>query len=124
NFYLLERLRKRYPNKLIFAGFDEMLIYGAISGIDGAIGSTFNINGHRSKQIVNLDAEGKVAEAYEVQHVTNDIIEKVLDLGLYQTIKELLNQKGYDAGTCKRPMSGFDPAKADEVKALIEDFNL
>lgn len=124
NFYLLERLRKRYPNKLIFSGFDEMLIYGAISGVDGAIGSTYNINGKRSKQIMELCQEGKVAEAYEVQHVTNDIIEKVLELGLYQTLKEVLNQKGYDAGTCKQPMSGFDPAKVNEVKELIEKYDL
>ncbi|HLR03917.1 MAG TPA: N-acetylneuraminate lyase [Virgibacillus sp.] len=124
NFFLLERLRKRYPNKLIFSGFDEMLIYGVISGVDGAIGSTYNINGKRSKQIMDLCHEGNVAEAYEVQHVTNDIIEKILELGLYPTIKEILNQKGYDAGTCKQPMSGFDKSKTSEVVKLIEDFNL
>lgn len=124
NFYLLERLRKQFPDKLIFSGFDEMLIYGAISGVDGAIGSTYNINGKRSKQILELVQAGKVKEAYEVQNVTNDIIEKVLELGLYQTLKEVLNQKGYDAGTCKKPLSGFDPAKLDEVKKLISDYNL
>ncbi len=101
NFFKLERLRKRYPDKLIYSGFDEMLIYGMVSGVDGAIGSTYNINGKRAKQIMDLCLEGKVDEAYDVQHVTNDLIEKVLDLGLYQTLKEVLNQKGFDAGTCK-----------------------
>jgi len=124
NFFLLERLRKRYPNKLIFSGFDEMLIYGMISGVDGAIGSTYNVNGKRSKQIMELCQQGKVAEAYKVQHTTNDIIEKILELGIYPTLKEILNQKGYDAGTCKQPMHGFDETKKSEVKQLIEDFNL
>ena len=124
NFYMLERLRKRYPNKLIFSGFDEMLIYGAISGVDGAIGSTFNINGRRSKEILQLVKEGKVEEAYKVQNVTNDIIEKVLELGLYQTLKEVLNEKGYEAGTCKRPLSPFDESKRQEVKDLINNYNL
>jgi len=124
NLFLLERLRKRYPNKLIFSGFDEMLIYGMISGVDGAIGSTYNINGRRSKEIMELCQAGKVAEAYDVQHATNDIIEKVLELGLYPTLKEVLNQKGYDAGTCKKPMNGFDASKTADVKKLIEDFNL
>lgn len=124
NLFLLERLRKRYPNKLIFSGFDEMLIYGMISGVDGAIGSTYNINGKRSKEIMELCQAGKVAEAYDVQHTTNDIIEKVLELGLYPTLKEILNQKGYDAGTCKKPMNGFDTSKTADVKKLIEDFNL
>lgn len=124
NFYLLERLRKRFPDKLIYSGFDEMLIYGAISGVDGAIGSTYNINGQRSKQIMELVQQGKVTEAYEVQHVTNDLIEKVLDLGLYQTLKEVLNLKGINAGTVKKPMSPFDASKKEEVQQLIKEFNL
>lgn len=124
NFFLLERLRKRFPDQLIYSGFDEMLIYGFISGVDGAIGSTYNINGKRSKQIMELCHEGKVAEAYEVQHVTNDIIEKVLDLGLYQTLKEVLNVKGIDAGTVKKPMSPFDESKRAEVEQLVKEFNL
>src|SRR5690625_204128 len=124
NFFTLERLRKRFPDKLIFSGFDEMLIYGLISGVDGAIGSTFNVNGKRAKEIMSLVEQGKVTEAYEVQHTTNDLIEQILNLGLYQTLKEILNQKGIDAGTCKKPMSEFDPDKIGEVKKLVEDFNL
>ena len=124
NFYMLERLRKRYPDKLIYSGFDEMLIYGVISGVDGAIGSTYNINGQRARQIVDLCHAGKVDEAYEVQHVANDLIEKVLDLGLYQTLKEVLNVKGINAGTVKKPMHPFDESKVEEVKQLVSDFNL
>ena len=124
DFYLLERLRKRFPDKLIYSGFDEMLIYGAISGVDGAIGSTYNINGQRSRQILELAQAGKVAEAYEIQHVTNDLIEKVLDLGLYQTLKEVLNVKGIQAGTVKKPMAPFDSSKREEVERLVKEFNL
>lgn len=124
NFYMLERLRKRYPDKLIYSGFDEMLIYGVISGVDGAIGSTYNINGQNARKIIDLCHEGKVDEAYQVQHETNDLIEKVLELGLYQTLKEILNQKGIDAGTCKKPMSPFDSSKLADVKKLVENFNL
>lgn len=124
DFYLLERLRKRFPDKLIYSGFDEMLIYGAISGVDGAIGSTYNINGQRSRQILELALAGKVAEAYEIQHVTNDLIEKVLDLGLYQTLKEVLNVKGIQAGTVKKPMTSFDASKREEVEQLVKEFNL
>lgn len=124
NFFMLERLRKKYPDKLIYSGFDEMLIYGAISGVDGAIGSTYNIHGKLAKQIFDLVQNDEVAKAYEVQHVMNDIIEKVLELGLYQTLKEVLKVKGIDAGTVKKPMSPFDPAKQEAVKKLVEDFNL
>ena len=52
NFFLLERIRKAYPDKLILSGFDEMLVQAAISGVDGAIGSTYNVNGRRARQIL------------------------------------------------------------------------
>src|SRR3712207_193637 len=104
DFYLLERLRNEFPNKLIFSGFDEMLLPAVISGVDGAIGSTYNINGKRAKEIFRLAKEGKVKEAYEIQHITNDLIEGILSNGLYQTIKEILKVKGVDAGYCRQPM--------------------
>ena len=124
DFYQLERFRRRFPDKLIWSGFDEMLVQAAISGVDGAIGSTYNVNGKTSKKIFELAKEGKVEEAYELQHKANDIIEKVLELGLYQTLKEILKVKGIDAGYCKKPMKVFDPEKLPEVEKLVKDYNL
>ena len=124
DFYQLERFRRRFPDKLIWSGFDEMLVQAAISGVDGAIGSTYNVNGKTSKKIFELAKEGKVEEAYELQHKANDVIEKVLELGLYQTLKEILKVKGIDAGYCKKPMKVFDPEKLPEVEKLVKDYNL
>ena len=93
---MLERMRKAYPNKLILAGFDEMLLPAAVLGIDGAIGSTYNVNGLRAKEIFRLAKEGKVAEALEIQHVTNDLIEGILANGLYGTIKEIMKLQGVE----------------------------
>ena len=78
DFYLLERMRKEFTDKLIYAGFDEMLLPATVLGVDGAIGSTFNINGARAKKIFNLAKEGNVKEALEIQHITNDFITDVL----------------------------------------------
>lgn len=124
NFFALERLRNRYPDKLIYSGFDEMLVYGLLSGVDGAIGSTYNVNGLRSRKIMELCEQNDFAEAYKLQHEANDIIEKVLGLGIYQTLKEILNVKGIDAGTTKNPLSSFNPAKRGEVEQLVKDYNL
>ncbi len=60
-----------------------MLLPAAVLGIDGAIGSTYNVNGLRAKEIFRLAKEGKIAEALEIQHVTNDLIEGILANGLY-----------------------------------------
>ena len=69
-----------------------MLVQATISGVDGAIGSTYNVNGRRARQIFDLAREGKIAEAYQIQHDTNDIIETVLSMGIYPTLKEILKR--------------------------------
>nr|4IME_A Chain A, N-acetylneuraminate lyase [Pasteurella multocida subsp. gallicida P1059]4IME_B Chain B, N-acetylneuraminate lyase [Pasteurella multocida subsp. gallicida P1059]4IME_C Chain C, N-acetylneuraminate lyase [Pasteurella multocida subsp. gallicida P1059]4IME_D Chain D, N-acetylneuraminate lyase [Pasteurella multocida subsp. gallicida P1059]4IME_E Chain E, N-acetylneuraminate lyase [Pasteurella multocida subsp. gallicida P1059]4IME_F Chain F, N-acetylneuraminate lyase [Pasteurella multoci len=121
DFYLLERLKKAYPNHLIWAGFDEMMLPAASLGVDGAIGSTFNVNGVRARQIFELTQAGKLKEALEIQHVTNDLIEGILANGLYLTIKELLKLDGVEAGYCREPMtkelSSEKVAFAKELKA-------
>lgn len=120
DFYLLERLKKAYPNHLIWAGFDEMMLPAAALGVDGAIGSTFNINGLRAREIFELTQAGKLKEALAIQHTTNDLIEGILANGLYLTIKEILKLQGVDAGYCREPMTAKATAqqiaKAKELK--------
>lgn len=124
NFFLLERIRKAFPDKLILSGFDEMLVQAVISGVDGAIGSTYNVNGRRARQIYDLAREGKVEEAYKIQHDTNNIIETVLSIGIYPTLKEILKTRGIDGGVPKRPFSPFNEANRKELNQLIETYNL
>ncbi|MDO0979643.1 N-acetylneuraminate lyase [Staphylococcus hominis] len=124
NFFLLERIRKAFPDKLILSGFDEMLVQAVISGVDGAIGSTYNVNGRRARQIYDLAREGKVEEAYKIQHDTNNIIETVLIMGIYPTLKEILKTRGIDGGVPKRPFSPFNEANRKELNQLIETYSL
>lgn len=119
DFYLLERLKKAYPNHLIWAGFDEMMLPAAALGVDGAIGSTFNVNGVRARQIFELTQAGKLKEALEIQNVTNDLIEGILSNGLYLTIKELLKLDGVESGYCREPMTKeLTPEKVAFAKEL------
>ena len=117
DFYLLERLRHAYPEKLIYSGFDEMLLSAAVLNVDGAIGSTFNVNGARARSIFDLAQEGKIDEAREIQKVTNDLISGILANGLYKTIKEMLKTQGVEAGVCRKPMKQLS---ADKVKVAQE----
>ena len=124
NFFLLERIRKAYPDKLILSGFDEMLVQAAISGVDGAIGSTYNVNGRRARQIFEKAKNGEIEEAYQIQHDTNDIIENVLSMGIYSTLKEILATRGIDGGVPKRPFKPFDEDNREKLGALINTYNL
>lgn len=122
DFYLLERMRKTFPDKLIYAGFDEMLLSATVLGVDGAIGSTFNVNGKRARQIFELAQQGEIKEAREIQHHTNDLITAILDNGLYQTLKEILKDKGVDAGYCRQPMKELSEEKMAIAKEISNQF--
>ncbi|AYV95449.1 N-acetylneuraminate lyase [Fusobacterium necrophorum subsp. funduliforme] len=122
DFYLLERMRKAYPDKLILSGFDEMLLPAVVMGVDGAIGSTYNVNGIRAKEIFQLGKEGNIAEALELQHVTNDLIEGILGNGLYPTIKEILKCQGVHAGICRKPMAATTEEQTKVAKELYQKY--
>ncbi|MFU0824575.1 MAG: hypothetical protein ACFWTK_06105 [Clostridium sp.] len=94
-----------------------MMLPAAVLGVDGAIGSTFNVNGIRARKIFELAQEGKVKEALEIQHVTNDLITAILGNGLYSTLKELLELQGVHAGLCHKPMSSTN----DKQKAVAKE---
>lgn len=122
DFYLLERLRHAYPEKLIYSGFDEMLLSAAVLNVDGAIGSTFNVNGARARSIFQLAQQGKIEEARELQKVTNDLISGILANGLYQTIKEMLKTQGVEAGVCRKPMKELSADKVEVAQQLAKTF--
>nr|WP_231124795.1 dihydrodipicolinate synthase family protein [Gemella sanguinis] len=53
DFYQLERFRRRFPDKLIWSGFDEMLVQAAISGVDGAIVLHITLMVNKQKKSLN-----------------------------------------------------------------------
>ena len=122
DFFLLERLRHAFPDKLIYSGFDEMLLSASVLNVDGAIGSTFNVNGKRAKQIFTLAQGGKIDEAREIQKVTNDLIEEILNNGLYQTIKEMLKTQGVNAGSVRKPMKQLTEEKTVKARELAKKY--
>ncbi len=122
DFYLLERMRKTYPDKLIFAGFDEMMLPATVLGVDGAIGSTFNVNGLRAKRLFEAAKKGDIKTALELQHITNDFITDVLANGLYQTLKGLLTEQGIDAGYCREPLKHPTNEMLLNIKKINEKY--
>lgn len=122
DFFLLERMRKEFPDKLIYAGFDEMMLPATVLGVDGAIGSTFNVNGVRARQIMENAQSGNIDEARKIQHITNDFIESVLDNGLYPTLKTILNLEGIPVKFNRKPMKSATDSQKDKAKQIYDKF--
>lgn len=122
DFYLLERVRKAFPDKLIYAGFDEMLMPAVTLGVDGAIGSTYNVTGKIAREVYNLTKENKIEEARKAQGRLNDIIEKLLANGIYQSLKVILETKGAHAGYCRLPMKRISDEKRAVAVQIAKDY--
>ena len=115
DFFTMEQCKSRFPDKLVYNGFDEMFFAGLSMGADGGIGSTYNFMADNFVKIQGLFAENKIAEAQAVQRVANKIITILCKIGVMQAEKEVLNQLGFDFGVCRAPFG----VPTDEEKELI-----
>ena len=116
DFFTLERCKALYPDKLLFNGYDEMLLSGLSMGADGGIGSTYNFMADKFVLIRKLFSDGRVQEAKAVQNEANRIISILCKIGVMQAEKEIMNQLGLDFGDVLPP---FAPI-TEENKKLIE----
>ncbi len=105
DFYTMERIKTKFPNHLLYSGFDECLLPAACLGIDGAIGSTYNYQAKLAKEVLAFVQAGDLERAHLVQAKMNDTIDILIATGLYQTIKSVLTLDGADCGMCKAPFS-------------------
>ena len=121
DFFALERLRTARPEKLIFSGFDEMLLPMTVLGTNGAIGSTYNIIGHWAKKIYELASAGKLDEARVWQQHVNYVVSEVNNYGLYGTLKAVCTLYGIPAGNCKAPMAPIS-FRQREAARRIKDY--
>ena len=115
DFFTMEQCKAAFPNKIVYNGFDEMLLCGLSMGADGGIGSTYNFMADKFVKIQKLFNEGNIAEAQKIQQEANRIITVLCKIGVMQAEKEVLNQLGFDFGVCRHPFG--EPT--EEEKQLI-----
>ena len=117
DFFLLERLKKAFPDKVVLNGFDEMFLSGLAMGADGGIGSTYNFMADRFVRMRQLMKSGQLEEARRIQNRVNEIIAILLKIGVIAGCKEILNQQGFDLGECLPPFAVL----SDEQKQIVRE---
>ena len=105
DYFTFERLRREYPDKMLYNGFDETCLCGLAMGADGAIGSTYNVLGERFVKLYSLVEDGDLKAAARLQHGLNDLIAFLLKAGdVKAAVKYVMKAKnGIDAGICRAP---------------------
>lgn len=122
DFYLLERVRNAFPDKLILSGFDEMMLPALALGVDGVIGSTYNLNAPRARKEMDAFDAGDLATAQKMQKESNDLITALIQNDIYPSLKLVFKEMGVNAGVCKQPMSQPTPEMIAGAKDIYTKY--
>ena len=96
-----------------------MLLPALCLNVDGAIGSTYNVTGLIARDIYNSIKNNDLNSARKYQNHLNDIITEILSNGLYQTLKEILKNKGVEGyGYCRLPLRKLTSLEIEIAKQI------
>ncbi len=118
DFFTMEQCKSKFPDKIVYNGFDEMFLAGLSMGADGGIGSTYNFMANKFVEIKRLFDEGKTESAQAIQKQANRIITVLCQIGVMQAEKEVLNQLGFDFGVCRHP---FGEPTAEQKQLIAKE---
>jgi N-acetylneuraminate lyase len=119
--YLLEQILELSERTLnVFSGPDQLFAPMLTVGVDGAIGTTYNMLPHHFVALYEAFQAGDIALARKLQSQAN----RVMDLfAKYETLpatKEMMRMIGFDCGVCRQPLRTLSE---DEVNALRRDLD-
>jgi len=115
---LLQQLVKR--GKLVFNGYDEVLVAGLLMGAQGGIGTTYNLLAEPYMAIARA-AEGADWElARTLQSEVNDVLEILFRYPFFPAVREAVKYLGFDCGPM---MSGDSFVSAASRAAFLADMD-
>ena len=120
NLFELEKIHRRFPDLKLYNGHDEVMLNALPIGIDGAIGSTFNVMAPKYIALKKMFEKGDMKTATAMQGEINDIIEVMIKAGVNASIKYWLAKAGIPCGNCRKP---FAPVSPEYAKLLDEYYS-
>lgn len=107
---------------LVYGGADELASSNLAIGVDGIIGSFYNMIPDVFIEIYDLTKKGEYAKAARMQKNALRIIMYTLKFGsMAAAIKAILRQSGVEAGYSRRPFNNFSDEKEKEIaRGLID----
>jgi len=126
--YLLERIIRHHPEKIILSGHDECLVFGLMTGATGAVGATYNFTLPEFLRIQSLVAEHRYSEALSYQKDLNDLIQQFLEICgtvVVPGVKYSFEQRtGIEVGPCRDVEPLTDEQKARIRAELVKNHML
>ena len=117
--FALSRIKTDFPEKVVYNGFDEMMLGGLAMGADGGIGSTYNFMAKKFIKLLSLFRENKMAEASALQKEINFIIAALCEVGVMQGEKAILCAMGIDFGKMRAPFAELTREQEEALLAKV-----
>ncbi len=92
--FQLERLAARHPDRAIFMGTDQMLIFGLLAGARGGIGTTYNAIGPAAVKAFRAVERGDIETARAAQAIINRFVRAFQQNGGMRGLKALVAERG------------------------------
>jgi len=119
--YLLEQILSLSGGTLnVFSGPDQLFAPMLTVGVDGAIGTTYNLLPAHFAQLYEAFRAGDIARARALQSQANRVIDTFIRHGGLPAVKEMMRMLGFDCGYCRRP---FRRLSKEEVASLRADMD-
>jgi N-acetylneuraminate lyase len=119
--YQLERFKRHRPDAAIFNGYDEMCLAGLAMGADGAIGTTYNFMGDLFVKIRSAYQAGRTDEALALQRRANQVIDALVEIGVFPATKGILTLLGLDCGPCRAPFRRLNAEDWRRLERCLEE---
>lgn len=105
----------------ILYGADESLLSGLAAGVDGAVGSTYNVLGRLSQRVIDSFREGDLDEARRLQAISARLIRVIVGAGGMSALKATMAIAGVDCGPPRLPLRAFDEAAQLSLERALRD---
>ena len=118
--FKLAQLKSRFPDRLVFFGFDEIYLSGAVVGVEGGIGTTYNLLGRLYVDIDTAVREGDLGRAQAGQAISAWFVDALLKVGVLPGMKAAFRALGHNVGPTRAP---FSDRTADAERYMNEVLN-
>lgn len=116
--FKLSMLRRRRPEATYYFGFDEIFAGAATLGVDGGIGTTYNLFGKLYQALWQAVQAGDLAQMQALQTISQEFVEILVQTGVLPGMKTALKMIGVDCGPVRAPLA----PRSDKAEALLRPF--
>lgn len=117
--YRMQRLMAQYPEKTVINGHDEIYLSTLALGTPCAIGSTLNFQLEAFRLIREQFKAGDLAAAQQGQDRVNQVIDILMEVGVFRGLKGVLSLLGLPGGHCRRPFAPMTDAELRKLEAVL-----